>query len=890
MTSESLKVSPTVLAVREKMREGRERLAEQQREGALGVQLCRRMTSLFEEAILDLYQSALTVLWRDHSKSVVDSVCLVGHSGYGRGEMAPYSDVDLMILHTPQAQEAAAFLAKRLSGDVFDAGLQLGLSVRTIPQVLELAAKDAPTFTALIESRLLVGDEALFGKFISRFRSLAARNSRRLSESILFERNEERDKYGETVYLLRPNIKRSRGGLRDIQLVRWIGYTLYGEADTEMLSQTGAISTEDWQRLRDARETLLRLRNDLHFHAKRAQDTLDREEQVRIAELWQYQPTPGLLPVELFMRDYFRLTADVSDVVDHLLSRSRHRSPVGGFFGSLLSLSIEGDFRVGPSEIYPTSRGMERMRGSLSETMRLMDLAATYDKPIRESAWDEIRAGFRDSPLSRDSQMEPLATERFLSFLSHSAERLGSLLRQLHAIRGLDPFVPGIDHARCLIQFNDYHKYTVDEHSFRVVDSLTAQLAQKTSRGDAYRAVRSKRVLHLAAVLHDLGKGFDEDHSIVGERFALEAGEKLGLPEDERQSLAFLVRRHLLMSEIAQRRDISDLRVVASLARAVGTPDQLRMLYCLTCADLEAVGPGALSSWKLLLLTDLYNSTLQLLAAGEEAFSDQRLQSRRAEILTLALRRPDLDWWTDAVELLPANMLLMRPAQLVFGELARVKENPVGEVIAWARYLEDRQVTEYSIGASESICPGIFHRLTGALTGSGLQILSAEIHTLPLGFTLDRFWVQDGDYTDAPPETRLKSVCDALVASLKSPTEKPPTFRNVWRPTNRSSAADLAQADPEVRIDRVTSESNDVIAVFAYDQMGLLYKISRKLYDLGLSISLAKVGTHLDQVVDVFYVQDATSGGKLDSPRLAEIERELLETLKEPSLQPTGAN
>jgi [protein-PII] uridylyltransferase len=635
-------------------------------------------------------------------------------------------------------------------------------------------------------------------------------------------------------------------------------------------------------KLRDGREYLLRLRNELHFHAGGANDTLDRTEQLRLATENPPPPVEGLHPVELFMREYFQYTSDIRDVVAQFRENSRPRTFWQRFIEPLGAHHMEGDFLVGPAGIAVNKRSLPKVQTDVGEVLRMLDLANLHDKRIEQRTWESIRRAMADHPpLDPNEPLPPAVAQQFLLLMSQPG-RLGEVLRWLHALRVLEQIIPAFKHARGLLQFNDYHKYTVDEHSLRAVESLSALHADHGPAGEVYRALRNKRTVHLAALLHDLGKGYPEDHSEVGKKIAAEMAERLYLPESETESLVYLVHKHLLMSHVAQRLDINDDIVVANFARDVGSLQNLQMLYVLTCCDLDAVGPGVLNDWRLRLITDLYNQTQRMLTSDSpETGSQERIDKRRGALRRAAEMKADPAWWDNQIANLPVGCMFGRPPEEIVAELDRLRTLPHRQAIAWGRYLPDRKIVEYTVGTYEEIAPGIFHRLTGALTSQRQQILSAEIHTLADGMVLDRFYVQDPDYSDQPPPDQIELVSQKLLASLATDQEKPPVFRKTWQDRDQATAAAVQTLPARVAIDNSTAANETVISVFAYDRMGLLYSITRRLFELKLSVRIAKIGTHLDQVVDVFYVVDE-QGKKIEEDwRLEEIERQLIAAIDE---------
>ncbi|MHB8969276.1 MAG: [protein-PII] uridylyltransferase [Pirellulaceae bacterium] len=871
-----LRLCPAVFTAREQLAQGRTRLREQHELGSPGRQVSSHMTDLLDQIVVSLYDASLA---DSATQDIAGEIALVPNGGFGRRDVAPYSDVDLMLLATPAVHERVGELARHLTRNICDAGLQLGFSLRTPTEACTLALQDATIFTSLVESRFLAGNKRIFDQFLERFRRASRRRWRTMVNAIVEARHDERHQFGETAYLLEPNIKRSRGGLRDVQSVRWTGYIRYGEQELEKLNQISALSPADYRQLMQAHEFLLRLRNEMHFYAGKAQDLLTRDEQVRLSQVYGYEKLAGVLPVERFMRDVFAHTGDVRYVSSNFLAGVQVPSRLTAALAPLFSHRVERDFRVGPVYISATRKGLAKVTSNLAAVLRLMDLANLYGKRIDHRTWEAIRNALSQGPpvdVSTD------AIDRFLSLLSQPG-RLPDMLRRLHELRVLEQFIPAMQHARCLMQFNDYHKYTVDEHCIRAVECAAGFLDDPRPVGVTYRDLRDKRLLHLALLLHDLGKGYDDDHSDVGARIAAETARRLNLSDHETETLRLLAGRHLLMIHMAFREDMRDESVVLRLAREVGSPDVLQMLYLHSCADLAAVGPDVLNDWKLELLTELYYRTRRHLTGEDASLSTAReVQAQRAAVQELSRDEPDQVWWDTQVSALPAGYLLTVSPPGIRDVLKRLQRLSANAVTAWCHYIPERKVCAYMVGAHESVTPGVFHKLTGALTGKGLQILSAEIHTLAHALVLDRFYVEDGDYLGEPPPERTQEVRDALVAALTVNADKVPAFRQLWGAGRGFSAANFAELPTRIRFDDSTSDRFTIITIFTYDRRGLLYSIARTLFECGLVVHVAKIATHLDQVVDAFYVTNA-KGQKIHSQeQLAEIRQRLTLALEPP--------
>ncbi|MBS0209411.1 MAG: [protein-PII] uridylyltransferase [Planctomycetes bacterium] len=870
-----------VIAAKQQLAEGRAKLLARHQRGSPGIQVCRALTELFDRIVLGLFEAALVEIGDAEPDGLRKHVVLVPHGGYGRGDVAPFSDVDLMILHDREVSNRVAPLAERMVRNVFDMGLTLGQSVRTVDQACKLASADATICTSLVESRFLTGSEELFQRFTRSFGKRIHRRAGPIMAAVEKARAEERHQYGETVYLLEPNLKRSPGGLRDIQLIRWIGFARHGVADLDGLRLSGALSSEDFTALVRAHEFLLHVRNEMHFHAGRSNDVMDRAEQMRLAEVFGHQGTVGMLPVEHFMREYFRMTNQVSNIAGRFVIGARRKAWWGPLFSALLGHQFERDFRVEPHQIAANRHGLVKIKSDLVEILRLADLSNLYNKPIAHDTGEAIRAAV--PTLSRD--VSPQAAERFLSLLNQPA-RLGNILRELHEWGVLEILIPAFNHARSLLQFNVYHKFTVDEHCLRAVALCTSFRADSGPLGAVYRHIKRKWILHLALLIHDLGKGYPEDHSEVGLRIAEEVAQRLGIAAADGDLLKFLVHKHLVMSHLAFRRDTSDNDLVVKFAVDVGSPELMEMLYVLTAADTGAVGPGVLNAWKIEVLTDLFHRTMQHLG-GEDPTREVefRLERGRSEVLTLLESDEDAPWYRAQVDALPSAYLNVTPAKQIAADLRSLRHLGPQDAIVRGVYQPETGTIEFSVGTNEGITPGLFHKITGALTSQGMRILSAEINTLADGLVLDRFHVQDPDFAGPPPQDRLDEVSRAMIAALRNNDGRTPVFRRMWQPAEKPGRDGLSPLPTQVMIDNATSDRYTILDIFAADRMGLLYTITRTLFELGLSVSVAKIGTYLDQVVDVFYVTEHGGRQVSDQRRIDDVRQTLLSAINEFELQ-----
>lgn len=867
-------MNEVVQTLRDELREQRAAIRDSHNRKLAGPQVSAKLASMTDMLIQRLFDATLATMEVGAADRLRGDIALVALGSHARRQCSPYSDVDLMILHQNQKKEDIASQLRPLTQGIFDIGLQLGHSVRTAAEAVQLARTDVVICTSLIDSRLLLGDRALFENFRTSFETMVRKSSKSLCRTFLDAREEERHQYGETLYLLEPQVKRSRGGIRDMNLLRWLSFAEHGISDPDRLHLAGALSKFDYRRLQLARDYLLRLRNEMHFYAGSAHDLLNRAEQLRIAEWLGHAYRSGLLPVEHFMRDYFRHSNHIWQLVRRRDASLQAVSKVARVLDPMLGRKVDEDYRVGLKQVSATPRGLEKLKTDLSAVLRIVAISAREGKFIDHATWSTMLLAAPDF----SDEVSPEVRRQFYELLDES-KVVGDLLRVLHELGYLEKLVPAMRHVRCLLQFNQYHKYTVDEHSLRAVRAVAGFAEREGPLGEAYRDVVDKRVLHLAMLLHDLGKGFDEDHSEVGRRIALETCELLGLDEQTTSDVAFLVHKHLVMSHLAFRRDTSDPQLIQSFADEVGTVERLRMLFALTCADLDAVGPGVLNDWKVDVLADLFARTEQCIEQESAVTPESNIDAYRNGIKESISADERSDAWFDLqINALPANFLASCDVGEVVDTLRRFRALNDRDADVWCDYLPETKALKFTAGISQGSGRGGFSSMAGALSSNGMQIHAADTDLLADGLLMLRYSVTDSSSPSGTSEQRQAEVCQAMIAAIDS--DEPPKFPAVWGGDQAEASIQLSALPNEVRIDTKLSNDFTIVEVFTFDRRGLLYRLARKLHDLKLVISHAKIGTYLDQVVDVFYVTDRARVKVTDEQRLAELREELLEVIR----------
>jgi [protein-PII] uridylyltransferase len=845
-----------MLWTRETLEATRTEIASAHARGATGSEVVRRLADLVDTILLALYEDAC-------AKESTNGVCLVALGGYGRRELAPYSDIDLMFLYSPACDTQAKAVSTCVLHALWDLGFQVGHSLRTIADCVSMSRADLVVRTSLMEARCLAGEQDLFTSFTTAFKEHAsARAVQQYLTEKLDERRQEYGRFGATNFLLEPNVKKSRGGLRDIHLLQWVGLARYGTASCGELVGLGKLSPGEAASLEEAQEFLRRVRNELHFHAGRAQDILTFDEQLRMAGQWGYIDAPHLLSVEQFMQRYYRHTSRVSDVVGQFAASAAIRPFWQRLVAKLPVHRIERIFLLTHDEITVAPALRREFLTDPPRILRLFQLAQLHSLSIAQDLLQELSDQLPEIP--ENSFLSKQASQGFLGILSGPAG-VAATLSALHRIRLLERLIPAFGPVRGLMQFNAYHKYTVDQHSLLAVEQAEHIGAGQDLFAQVYHEIKRRDVLHLAVLLHDIGKGQVEDHSLVGERIARETASRLGCGDQETRLLTFLVRYHLLMSHTAFRRDPSDPKVVLGFARQVGTVEALKMLYVLTAADISAVGPDVMTRWKETLLSELYLKTLQELSGDEAAGSTSlaRLKEDNAIAVGQLLQGQfPADWVRRQLDAWPERSLALMPPSRIAAHLQWVWRLADAPVLIDSEYEAAVRTTEYTIYTRDSLTPGIFSKIAGALAAKGLQILDAQIATLADGIVIDSFRVVDADYPGGPPPHRLADVRAAIVAVLEGRR----LVESLVEEASRFGAGrqGVPLREPTVvQIDLETSDRYTIIDVFAEDRQGLLYVITRAIFDLNLSVHAARISTKLDQIVDVFYVTDET-GKKLD--------------------------
>ena len=851
---------------------------------ATGIQITARISEQIEAFMLERYRAACLALPVTQQRMLANHAAITVVGGSGRGELCPYSDVDLLFLYKPLARDPFASVVAQVIRDGWDAGLKIGHSVRTVDECIAIALTEQQVATSLVELRPLAGDAGLVSRMRSQFADrVVNRRVRAFINDCIVSRQAERQQYGGSPSILEPDVKRAAGGLRDVHLLRWIGFARYQTVDYDSLRLKGALNRDEARRLLEAYEFLSRVRVELHLAAGRESDLLTREEQRRIAAERKTVAPLGMKPVERFMQTYLQHATAIAEIVDRFVTRARPRFWIGALMEKALSRRAAGQFLLSPHSISFLARSRE---SALRQPEKVLELFR-YVSRNGVDPTPETEVLIRNAVLHFPADVSVESTQIFQQILS-SEKYLGATLRAMYRTGLLEWLIPDLRHSRCLIQFNQYHTFTVDEHSLRAVEAACSFMSQAGPLGQARAAIRQPATLNLALLLHDAGKGFERDHSEVGREIAMRTALRLKFPEAEKERLELLVQKHLLMAHLAFRRDTTDPAITVQFGKAVSTPETLRMLYILTAADLAAVGPGVWTEWKADLLTGLYEQTMHMVSGHKTWMNEEGIAAIKLQVADAFphsasedFRKVLREWAVEQLDSFSHQYLVITPVSRIVADLHSIRTLRPGEAFTAGSYERETRTVEYRVIADAVIAEGSFHKMAGVLSAKRLEVLSAVIETTSDGTVVDSFKVLDPDHEGAVPSWRIAEVTASLREAIRQRPDIPQLFRRNKVYGSDQKTTQLSDLPLHVAIDNQSSEYSTIIDIFAHDRPGLLHMLTRTLYELNLSVELAKISTQLDQVVDVFYVTTREGDKLKDDDELRQIRQTLQQGLED---------
>ncbi len=864
-----------------------QRLRMLHRAGGGGREVARGRAHLIETLLTHIFRRADEQYRQDRGAETVP-VALLAIGGFGRGELSPYSDIDIMILHDGGARGGTHPYVKTVVENIlyvlWDVGLKVGHSTRSISDAIVQANQDMQSKTSLIESRLLLGPKDLYRDFQEAvFKHCVRGHGDEYIAARMKDQEERHEKFGDTVFLQEPNVKNGCGGLRDFQNLIWMAYFKYGALTLTELRKQGFLETAEQRDLEEAYEFILRVRNSLHYLTQRACDVIALGIQPKIADDLGYRHHDLLRRTEAFMRDYYRHARNVFLLTNALAERMALRPSKLARLTALLPgrakkeeshdgfLFRDGHIHAAAPDIFKTDP-LRLLRVFRHMQQRQADLSPELRNMIRRNLRYVDRA-FQYSPAARDS---------FLAILQHKGQ-VARILRRMHETEVLGKYLPEFGKLTCLVQHEFFHRYTADEHTLQVIEHLDRVIDATRPPHENYRKlfqqIEHPHILYLAILFHDVGKAANADrHAEVSVELARKAAARLKLTADETATLTFLVRDHLKLSMLSQRRDIDDQATIDAAARIVKNEVNLDLLHLLTFADAAGTSIKTWSDWKEALLWGLYHRTKQALAGPERAKNilSRRIEQLYKEVSAKLKNELPLEEIYSHCELMPASYYINTSAEQIVEHLRLIHqflarqfdvEHPADAlvpVVAWQAH-PAHGYSQVAIASWDRL--GLFSKICGAFAFAGLNILRAQIYTRGDHVVLDIFDVADRELNAVTDPKTIQTAEQMLQRTLthQEVIHFADLLARIRRERPETPRIREATIPTEIQFDNDISQSRTVIEIQTEDRLGLLYMLTQTMSDLNLDISFAKISTEKGAAIDSFYVQDQ-HGHKITAP------------------------
>jgi [protein-PII] uridylyltransferase len=848
-----------------------------------GLACVTSLSWLEDELIRAIYSFVVTHMYPAENPSSAERLAIAAVGGYGRGTLAPGSDIDLLFL-LPYKQTAwSESVIEAMLYVLWDLRQKVGHATRSVDECLRQARDDVTIRTSILEARFILGDEILFEEMRTRFETEIVRTTaREFVAAKLAERDARIARAGASRYLVEPNVKEGKGGLRDLNTLFWISKYVYQVRQAEDLVKAGLFTQREFRTFRKCEEFLWTVRSHLHFLTGRSEERLTFDQQRQIAQRLGYVAHAGLSAVERFMKHYFLVAKDVGDLTAIVCAaleekQAKPRAMLNRFVGRLRRRSgvkLESDaFTVEHDRV--TVAAQDVFERDPVNLLRLFWLADKHGLAVHPDAVRLVTLSLKrvDEKLRNNL----LANKLFLEIVS-SRNSPETILRMMNEAGVLGRFIPDFGRIVAMMQFNMYHHYTVDEHLLRAIGILanidSGRLAEDHPVASEVMPSIVKRVaLYVALFLHDVGKGRPEDHSVVGAEIARKLCPRLGLSKSDTETIVWLIDNHLVMSNVAQSRDLSDRVTIESFARTVQTLERLRLLLVLTVCDIRAVGPGVWNGWKGQLLRTLYWETELVLSGGHSAIDRKQRVAYAQDELRRALplwSDPDFDAY--AARHYQAYWLKVDlPHKIRHAELLRVCEKEIRSLATEVSTDSFAGITELTVVAPDH--PRLLSIIAGACATAGANIVDAQIFTTTDGLALDTISIGRAFDLDEDEMRRAERVAKVIEKALRGEIRLTDAVaEKAGGAREREKTFDLA---PNVAIDNNLSSQYTVLEVSGLDRPGLLFDLTSTLSRLNLNIGSAHIVTFGEKAVDSFYVTDLTGLKVTNAARQAAIRRAL---------------
>lgn len=868
VSKSALKSNPRT-AVKTILKEGKDWFKQSLDLKCDALKICEGRAQLIDNIIVALFEIAEKKIRTQQPKNK-NRLTVLALGGYGRKEMGLCSDVDLLFLYEGITDKYIREIAEAIYYPLWDNNVEVNSTIRTLKECIKVGQSDVRTLTSLLDARFLAGDAAGARRFFNHIKDqfISKKYLRQFIQDKLTEQENRLKRYGDSISLIEPNVKDSRGGLRDYHTFLWIAKAAHPSYKWDTLLKKFHLSEEGKKELTQGVNFLWQIRHHLHFLENEKCDRLGNVQQIPIAETFGFKKGETLGPTEQLMQEYYRHASTVrlqsQRAIERILETQFPKPWIVRLFKR--RRLAKGIYRI-DNKILAARRVLQKDPSSI---LKVFTFAHQNKLSLTARTKENI---MRLKHLSTEAQFNEKTKSLFKKMFSQP-EFLQNILQDMFECRCLMHYFPEMKPIVHRIQHDGFHFYTIEEHSLRAINeiaSLTSDQGKKTfpTLAEALKKVKRPHVLALAVLLHDVGKGHGKNHAEVGSEIGRDIARRLGYDEKDQDAVAFLIRSHLILPTLAYRRDIKDPHLITRLAETIRDPELLLMLYLLAFADVRSIGPGVWSDWKGGLLTELYQNTLaQMQEKGKEG-QRRKLISKKLDkvsrILDGSITHESL---TSFFASMPDRYLYAASPKTIVSHLNMTSKLAGTSVLLQVMPLPERGCTELSIVSRDQ--PGLFAKIAGVLSLNGINIIDAQLYTLPDKTVLDLLWVTDLLHKpiDKPEDWR-----PIQVELNEAITEKIDIHKIMGRNSKRRLLSkDIMKHEPLIEIDNDVSAGETVVDVIAQDRPGLLYGISRTFFELGCSIDRAKITTHIDKVIDVFYIRDATGEKITSRERLKHIE------------------
>ncbi len=837
-------------------------------------------TLYIDDLIISLFERADWLFQESHPHSP-RHLALMALGGYGRSEMHLHSDIDLLFIYSEKSEEYLNTLTDSILYMLWDCGLDVGNASRSLKDCRKILREDTVSFTSMLDARYLAGDREVAQEFLNLIEEEIHSPviQKKFIQDKLKENEDRRKRYGSSVYILEPNVKESEGGLRDFQTLPWFARILKECRSLESLVTAKVLSAETLREFKEARNFLWQVRNAIHFRVAKKNDQLTFQFQEEIAKELGYRDENGILAVEKFMRAYYQHAANIKRItslaIASLLEPSDQK--LKGV-SRRNSDSTEADFILFQNKILV--KKADCFQKDPVSLMRIFRMAQTENADLDEQTRFLITQNLflADENFSKDREVNQILREIFSEL-----KGLGRVLHLMHELRLLDKVIPEFGEVLYQPQHDAYHIYTVDTHSIFAVGDLSklwegAYDQEFPLFKEALQMLPRHDLLSLGLFFHDVGKGRGKNHAIVGAEMAVRAAERMGFYEKDREVIEFLVKSHLLMPHLAQRRDLDDANLIIQFAKSMQDLDHLNMLFLLTWADIRAVGPEVWTPWKGTLISELYKRTRQVLESG--SFTRERVaqlvEELRNRVTSEMGEKKISPVQSEFLQNMPSKYFLGNSLEDIVRHLKILQEADPEQVLLHLSVLSQDNVNElilYTLGT-----PGLLAKVTGAFAVNDFNILEAKQYVSKTGYALLTLRFTDSQGHALQEERRFDHLKKDLPDILEGRSQVARMIEERKKPAWMQKK--IARTFPtRVEIDNDVSAYYTVIDIYAHDRVGLLYQILSALSGLGLYVDVSKISTKVDQVADVFYVKDIFGQKVTLSEKLKKIQGELIKVI-----------